>query len=162
LGEWKELHNDNDPIKVSNLDYFDRITRGPEHSRRLAAEMKSRKEQGEEKASKFVLLSSLKDFNQDVQHGFYNLSESPVNIMSDWEIYTRESGVAVGGFTREELLQVHSDKSTCIDLMDWIFGDYAKLYKEFIELEEKHDRATKKIAGMVEELRAANSKKRVG
>ena len=66
--------------------------------------------------------------------------------MNDWEVYDREQYVSVGYLTRDELEQVYNEKMTCLVLMDWIFSDYAKLYKEHLEIQEKHKRASNMIA----------------
>lgn len=152
LGEWKE-YGVGDILKVSTIEYFDKVTRGPEYSRRIQKENEERSRRPSTPIGQAKLFSNLRDHNFEEAHGFYKLSESPVNILSDWEVYDREHGVSVANFTRPELEQIYADKTTCIDLMEWIFTDYGLLYNDHCETVDKHDRATKRIAGQAEELK---------
>lgn len=152
LGEWKELADGGSGLKVSNTDYFDKVTRGPEFTRRKAQEEAEKSKNPTTASASPKFFSNLKDFDFDAKHGFFKLSESPCNILNDWEIYDRQHAVAVGYIAKPELMQIYEDKTACIDLMDWVFTDYALLYKEFLEVTEKHDKATKRIAGMADQL----------
>lgn len=158
IGDWKFLGEGDNRIVVSNLDYFDRVTRGPEFERRKAAEevarAKERLEKGESSSGPKKFLTSLRDFNFEEVHGFFKLHESPCKILSDWEVYNRESAVNVGNFSKQELAQIVNEApEEAVYLMEWIFSDYLNLYKENLKNEEKVQKATQRIAGMVEELK---------
>ena len=155
LGDWKEF-GVGDIIKVANVDYFDKVQRGPEFDRRKKADEEAKARE----PSSFrpfdtsgVSYGNLKDFDFTRKHDFYSLSESAVNILSDWEVYDRSSAVSVGLLKHEDLLSIYADKTTCLTLMDWIFTDYHQLYTEHLKLEEKHQKASNKIAELVEENR---------
>lgn len=153
LGEWKEF-GVGDVLKVANTEYFDKVTRGPEFSRREAA-----KKQSETPSRTIRSFSNIKDFPFDAKHGFFRLSESACNLLSDWDIYNREHAVSVGYMTQDELSEIYKNKNDCIHLMDWVFTDYAVLYKENLELEEKLKRSSNKIAEMVEEFKRKHGEK---
>lgn len=162
IDDWKEVGPIGNKFKASNDQYFEKVIRGPEYTRRLVREAQE-KQTGQVARSNLVTnpFARLQDFQLDVKHGFYSLSESMVSIFDDWDVWDRSGAVALGYCSSDELKELYKDEASCIACMDWVFTDYAKLYKEYQELEEKHDRATKRIATMVAE-KNAESQRMVG
>lgn len=192
--DWKKIKDtEGGELHVSNDDYFDKVSRGPERDRRVVAAAKLREEQEalqkkHKKDSKDKVsvagngpfftsnrsmsvltnqsgvstfqptkyeVSSLKEFNL-AQPSLSQLSESPVNICNDWDVYDREHLVSLGGMSRDEWEEMYKDKTTCTFVMDYLSSDYRELYKEYLELEEK----CKKQEKHIEEL--AKAAKKVG
>lgn len=137
---WKKVQGESSEFISSNNDYFSEVKRGPEFDRREAA----KKAEEEKKKSNVVKLS---DFSKKERHGFFRLSTSPVNVLNDWEVYDRPHATAMGYLTRPELrAALEADKEGFLDLVEWIFADYASLFQEHEEAEGKLERATKIIA----------------
>lgn len=157
LGDWKEIDRDGVKFRASNDEYFKDLStvggrdkNAPEYLRRQA---KKAEEEAKKPKATFPLSNYKKPKTFDAKelskgqavHDFFKLSESCCDILNDWDVYDRSSAVALGGLTVKELDEIHSNKSDCVSLMDWIFTDYAKLYEEFEELGERHQRASKRI-----------------
>lgn len=162
LGEWKKIKGENDiEIWSSNDDYFHKVTRGPESQRREEREKKAREA---ERARAFDFTASgsngvreitpLSSFNFN-KHSIYNLTCTLDNITYDWTLWDRDTAVSIGGATRDELEALHSDKESCLTVMDWIFGDYYELYQDYNDLEDKHKRQATYINQLHGKLRAA-------
>ncbi len=155
LGDWKDYKpKDTDfVIKSANLEYFQNVTRGPEFSRREAAKKKKEEAENKTKSNKTPMIVPLSNFRFEAKHKFFQLKDSIVNILNDWNVYDRTGAVSLGFATRDELEELYASKSDCIAVMDWVFTDYANLYEEFMELEDDKDAATKKIATIMSELK---------
>lgn len=140
---WKKVPGDGGSEFISsNNDYFTEVKRGPEYTRREAA----KKEMEEKKRGNVVKLS---DFSKKERHGFHRLSTSPSAILNDWEFYDRPHAIAAGYLLRHELKDaLKTDEEGFLDLVEWIFSDYAQLFQENEETEGKLGRATKIIASL--------------
>ncbi|TXH16547.1 MAG: hypothetical protein E6R03_05330 [Hyphomicrobiaceae bacterium] len=186
LGEWSEFDiGGGEKVKVSNLDYFKELKRGPEFERRKKSDAEAKAKQEAEKearnasstssstgsgrvTSRFrsieekpsfrqegpIQLALLKDFDFNTRPSLGLLSESAVEVLNDWEIYDRTRAVNLAALTKAELEEIASDKATCVHLMEWIFNDYAELYLEFCDLEDKSSKQEKHIERMAVQLRA--------
>lgn len=163
LGDWKKTKGENDEeIITANDDYFKAVVRGPEKMRRDAAEAFKKKQ--EEEARKNVVpfrqgitenkihnISDFTCFTTGAQHPVYGLTSSLKDVLSDWEVWDRHTAVGLGAATADELEEIWKEKKDCLILMDWIFSDYATLYGEFLEIEEKKKRASQYISELVQE-----------
>lgn len=154
LGTWKTIkpfENDEDTwFKASNDSYFEKVIRGPEYERREEEAKKNKKDSVRLGTATSAGISDLKDFTIDGTHGFYKLSESICDILCDWDLYDRENATSLGYATREEIGQIYdSSREDTISLLEWITGDYATMYDDLKEIEEKHKKATKKISELV-------------
>lgn len=161
LGDWKEIDFGGTKCKTSTLDYFDRVQRGPEHIRREVAKEKAR---GKTAAAfrpfnaNATSVTPLKNFDFEKTMKVGVLSECLSGILQDWEVYDRPGLVSLGYATQKELEELYSNKNDCLMTMDLAFTDYASLYKEFIEAEEKAQKQEKiieKLALKLKELGAA-------
>lgn len=177
VGDWKKVTHDGfeggKPCRTefdsSNDDYFDKVSRGPEFERRVRRENEEREaRRGEEEAARQrsgvqgvqnVAVASLRNNPAWTPHTFYGLKESLVNIFGDYSVYDRPSATYLGYASQEEINQVAADPKVSAPLMDWVFTDYAKLYKEFEELEKKHEKASRKIESLVLEMKALKGEK---
>lgn len=153
IDDWKMVGPEGSKFLASNDTYFDKVIRGPEHTRRLVREANEKTASNKNKSADVDLFARLQDFKLDTKHAFYSLKDSMLSIFDDWEVWERSGAVAVGYATQDELEALFKDKATCLALMDWIFTDYAQLYKEHLETVEKHDKATKLIATLVNRLK---------
>lgn len=162
IGTWYETDalGKGEKIKCSNKTYFSSVIRGPEFERRRLREEadKKKKEKDAEKNAKANGIVPLSSFDFSKKHGFYDLSQSMCHILSDWDFYDRANCVSLGYATFEELEELYKHKSDCLQVMDFAFTDYAKLYKEHEELQAEKDRATKKIAEFAEEIKTLKAK----
>lgn len=160
IDDWKTMKGDGGKEFLSSNDtYFDKVDRGPEHTRRLvrAENEKKARETGTavvttKGTKQFVRLADF-DFGP-TRHPFFTLSESTVNLLNDWDFYDRQNAVSLGYASIEELSDLYKEKNDCLVVMDWVFTDYAQLYKEYEDLEEKHKKASNKIAELVEEIKS--------
>lgn len=172
LGKWKLRYfgekTEENRFLTSNDEYFDEVKRGPEHSRRLVRERQEREaREAQQKAAKStskgrssVPIVSVKDLI-DQLNNTYKLSSSAANLLSDFDFYLRDKTVAVGNLTMDEIEELYLHETDCINVMNWVFTDYASLYDEFCESETKHEKATKMIATLkteIERLEAENEK----
>ena len=166
IDAWKTVGPEGDKFLASNDDYFDEVKRGPEHARRLAQEAR-------EKAAREAVATSpvrsgpkeivkMQDYNFDTTQKFFTLSGSLRNICNDWDVYDRPHTVALGYATRDELEKLYAVKDECLYIMDYIFTDYAQLYKEHLELEERHKKASKHIEKLMLQLGTIEKKKKKG
>lgn len=162
LGSWTTVNDTaGEKIVTSNDDYFDKVTRGPEHTRRLVRAEEERREAREAKNRKVRdpeskrswEVAELRNFSFDRKHPFFSLSTSPVSILSDWDFYNRESTVSVGYFSLNELFQIYEHKDSCLALMDYVFTDYTHLYEEYQEIQGKHERASKRVEELVKRVK---------
>lgn len=162
-GTWKTIkpfENDEDTwFTASNDLYFDRCKRGPEYDRREEKAKLERQNSFQESASK---CDTLKEFKISETHGFYELSDSMSDLLSDWDLYDREHAVNLGMATADELEELYKHKTDFITVFEWIASDYYTLYQQFLDIEEKHNKATKRIATLVADLKAAKEKSKKG
>ena len=151
IDDWKEIDAGGTKIKVSNTDYFSGVVRGPEFDRRKAAEeaLEAKKPKTKDMFQSRVQLpvAPLKTFDFTVP-GIGRLSESPINICNDWDVYDREHLVSLANLTKDEWKEMHKDEQTCIFMMDYLSSDYGQLYREHIDLQEKFMKAQKHIETM--------------
>lgn len=175
LGDWKKMKAaDGSDIVSSNDDYFSKVSRGPEFDRREAAE-KERQAKNRALASS-TMIAGASSFRTTaagthVQTGdvvpftrfdfcfkdrtptMYDLKTSFAHILNDWNVWDRDVAVSLGAATADELKElVDKNPKDAVILMDWIFADYAKVYEELCEVEEKHRKATDRIATVTGEL----------
>ncbi len=160
IDKWEDVGPEGSKFKASNNDYFTSVKRGPEHSRREVRrkEQESKLEKGKKGGTVIYPVQDFRAFSTKSEHAFYSLSTSIVSILNDWDFYDRANCTSLGYASKEELEELHGSKDDCIAVMDWAFTDYAKLYEEYLELEDKHKRASNKIAELVEELRSLKKK----
>lgn len=169
LGDWKKMKaSDGSDIISANDDYFDKVTRGPEKERREAAEAERKKTITATSVSSFrtsaagvpvnipadIVPFTRFDFSfKDRRSGLYDLKTSFAHILGDWNVWDRGTAVALGAATVDELTELYDkDKKGTIQLMDWIFADYAQMYDEYNEINDKHKKATDRIATIQGEL----------
>lgn len=164
IDDWKIVKGEGGKeFLASNDTYFDKVDRGPEHTRRLVRAENEKKARGTgtpivtTSGKQFVRLADF-DFGP-TRHPFFTLSESTVNILNDWDFYDRKNAVSLGYASLEELSDLYREKNDCLVVMDWIFTDYAQLYKEYEDLEEKHKKASNKIAELVESIKSLTPQK---
>lgn len=169
IDTWVEVGEHDEKFKSSNDDYFKLVKRGPEYDRRKAEEDRLKKEQdlknskikkGGLKSSTSVPIRPFREFDLTKKHDFFSLSESTRNICNDFDVYDRTGLVSLGYMDTKEIEELYSSKADCVAIMDYAFTDYAKLYEEHCELEDKHSRASKHIATLVEELKALKESKK--
>lgn len=172
LGEWKKMKaSDGSDIISANDDYFSKLVRGPQKEREEEEARKIRESSFQVVRSEGVKQAATStqshvtsygteitpytafDFSKDRKHGVFELKGTLANITDDWNIWDRGTAVNIGFATQSELKDLYdSGEKNCVVLMDWIFSDYANLYEEYKELEDKHDKATKRIATIQGEL----------
>ena len=154
IDTWKMVGPEGKKFKASNDDYFSYCKRGPEYDRREAERKAKEAKNTKGSAGKGVTVQvkDFRDFDIKAPHRFYSLSESICEILNDWDVYDRPGATTLGFATRAELEKLHSSKADCVSVMEWIFTDYAKLYEEHLDLEEKHTKASKMIAQLKAEL----------
>lgn len=161
---WKTKKNKaGQEFLTSNVDYFMNVTRGPEFSRRAAQQAKAKAataSTANKTGTNVIPFAKLEDFNFKKRHGFYELGNSLVNILSDWNVYDRSGAITLGNATRDELIDLYANKQDCISVMDWVFSDYANMYVEMMDLEDKHDKSSKKVASLVNEIKALKAELR--
>lgn len=169
IGDWKEFGSDGNKIKVSNTDYFDKVTRGPEFERRRLREEEERKRIEEARRAQRTAVITLADsstsnasattirkFNGievEKQDDLFGLSETLANIFNDWDAWDREGLAALGYATKDELEQLYSSKKDCIIAMDLVFTEFAKMVAELHDKNEKISRQEKHIEKMSKELK---------
>lgn len=158
IDDWKELDVGGKKIKVSNTEYFDKVIRGPEFARREALEKvqeaKAGKPKGKFQGAVSTAVAPLKAFDFKAP-GLGVLSQSPVNICNDWDVYDRDHLVGLANLDKDGWEKLYSDKSTCIFMMDYMSSDYGQLYLEHKELEGKLKKAQLHIETLVLEGRRA-------
>lgn len=155
IDKWvKKVGRDGKEYFASNDEYFTEVKRGPEYTRRRLREEEAKATAAP--AGKSVITTrqvvKLSSFQKE-RHAFYNLSSSLCNISRDWDVYDRSGAVSLGYASRPELEELYNHKGDCLTVMDFVFTDYAMLYKEFQELEEKLKKAQKHIAAMADEIK---------
>lgn len=138
IDTWHEVGPEGSKFKASNNLYFDKVTRGPEYTRRSLREEAQKKSKSPTGTTN---IAALKDYKIGEKHDFFSLSSNLCNITSDWDVYDRPGAVALGYATREELDELYKDEKNCKIIMDWVFTDYAHLYEEFQELAVKYGKA---------------------
>ncbi len=158
LGEWKEREDDaGGKYKTANDDYFDKVTRGPEFTRREESRKKAQTTAVTTVTTTSTYkppLSSINKFpnlNQKVG-GFFTVDEHFKNVLMDWDIYDRDHCVTLGAMTQEEIKELFESESDAMFVFDLVVSDYAKLYEEMGEVQAKHDRASKLVASLQQEL----------
>lgn len=157
IDDWKWVGPEGSKFRASNDQYFDKITRGPEFTRRLVRAENAKAAAAPTSKVSDNVFARLQDFKIESKHGFYTLSERLNAIYNDWEVWDRSNTVSLGYATADELKGLYADEQACLILMDWVFTDYAKLYKEYNELERKHDKSVKwnaTFATKIKELEA--------
>lgn len=169
IGDWKEFEG----LSVSNTDYFEKVTRGPELARRVEREKEEqarveearRKEREKNRSTVFQVDSTgttaIRQFNGvpiESQGDLFELSESLANIFGDWDSWDRDGMVALGYATKQELEQLYGDKKNCLIAMDLVFTEFAKMHKDLDEQKEKLLKAQKHIEKMSNELKGKSDK----
>ena len=154
-GDWKKIKADNDTdVATANTDYFLTVSRGPEFTRREAARKKAAQNSVQKViSSSYRRIDDVDTFQFGPQKKPYALPTTLKNIMTDWNIWTREGLASLACATKDELLDLHGDKSACVQTMDWAFIECYNMYEEILDLEEKHQKATLRIADLVNEIR---------
>ncbi len=166
VGVWKKRKDDvGGEYITANDDYFDKVSRGPEYTRReesrKAEEAKKYNPQTAKSHStgtNIVPITPMANFPNLGKpiYGFFTVNDKFKDLLKDWSIYDREHAVSLAALTKEELLEiVNGDKQDLIFLMDMILTDYAQCYADLLEVEAKHDKASKKIAELKLELKDA-------
>lgn len=170
LGDWKEVNFEGQKILVSNDEYFYMVKRGPEHTRRMfqeqLAKQKAKEEAGQTDGAvvpigqvehPYLLLKTITEKIAN-KHPFFRLSESPVNILNDWEVYDRATAASsLCLMTRDEIRQILNDEETAVALIEWIFSDYGCLFEESQIIDEKQRRAEGHIAALKSEIEVLRS-----
>jgi hypothetical protein len=164
IGEWKELEGENkEKFLASNNDYFTDVKRGPEAVRRAAAkslaeqELRNKATATNNTSSKGATVVPLKDFQLNKKFvSPFDLSGTLKNILNDYHLWDRPTAINLGYATRDELEQMYHDKPVTMQVMDWIFTDYAQLYKEHLELDSKLTRQGEYLNKVHGTLRANN------
>lgn len=151
--DWKEIKLKADDgseviFKASNDTYFEKLTRGYEFERR----------EEEKKASQSVFsfpnsgsqdwpVLKLKDIDLSANQ-FVDIQD----IFADIDLYTEAGTASLANLTATEILAMNEkDPELLLALFVHVTGMYNDLWNEFLEVEEKHDRASKKIATLVNE-----------
>lgn len=173
LGQWETIKPVfSDPkthFVASNNTYFDRVIRGPEHTRRLARQEEERKKEAQQKKTTSTSLktgvAALKDFQ--FERPLELRSTKPVSsILTDWRFYDREITTRIGFASHAELKEMIEEGSKSpegrddiLQICEWVFTDYAQLYEEYKKLEEdfeglkeKHKKSTDHIARLATEV----------
>jgi len=167
LGDWKKTQGTKgEEIICANADYFKKVIRGPEDTRRVARlkqlELEAAAAKGSQVQTKgtvgqevvpFTLFNFPTPNKPSNNHGVFHLKESLKGILNDYNIWDRSCAVALGAATHAELREIASVPETAATLMDWIFADYATMNEELEETEAKLKKATMHIATMQEELK---------
>lgn len=154
-------------ILISNDDYFAAVKRGPEFNRRLVREQEEKQRAERERVAKLsssvvqkgkakaaasaTPITELKNFQFD-KKPFFELTTKVEEIINDWDFYDRNFMIAVGYLSSDEIDTLYKDESSCKAVMAQVFTDYASLYEEFVEQEEKKDAGTKMIASLKKEI----------
>lgn len=89
------------------------------------------------------------------QPSLSQLSQSPVEICNDWDVYDREHLISLGNLNAEEWAKMYEDKTTMVFVADYMSSDYAALYAEHKELEDKVARQEKVIEKLANQLKGA-------
>jgi len=163
LGSWTTYGSDENRLTVSNDDYFSKITRGPEFTRRRVREEEEKKRKEAERP--VINTSSLKtgvarfrDYDVEKTYDLFELKETMANILGDWDVWDRSGMTALGYATMDEIGQLYADKKSCIQVMDLVFTEFTKMAKELEELEEKKDRGEKLIASLQSTIKTLKEK----
>lgn len=164
LGEWKEFGEGDHKLKVSNLDYFDKVIRGPEFERRRLREEEEKRRAEESRKKSYVIdtpsqVRKLNGIEVEGQDNLFELSETLSNIFNDWDAWDREGLASLGYATKAELEQLYASKKDCLVAMDLVFTEFAKLVNELHEKDEKIARQEKHIQAMASELKGNKDKR---
>lgn len=84
---------------------------------------------------------------------FYSLKDDPTSILDDWTFYEREGMAELHALTGEEPERSHSTLPSAKDFPEWTFQEYATIYEELNQIEEKHQKASKIIEGMAKKIK---------
>lgn len=164
LGDWKKMKaSDGSDIMSANDDYFKDVTRGPEAARRdaikRATEVKTSVSTFRTTVSGTTVQTDIVPFTRfdfsfkDRTPCMWELKTSFAHILGDWNVWDRGVAVALGAATTDELTELYDkDKKATISLMEWIFADYAQTYVDLLESEDKHRKASERIAAIQGEL----------
>jgi hypothetical protein len=160
FGDWKKKKDlDGNEFLSSNDDYFDTLKRGPEYDRREAAR-KAKLSTVKTKQEVERTVVPLGEFRLGHKHGFYQLEGTLRDINNDWNIFDRDTAVALGYATRDELADIYkAGEEKVVYLMDWMFAEYATLYGELLEAQEDKKKGELVIASLKKEL---EKEKKVG
>ncbi len=142
FGDWKKFDDEGEEFTVANVDYFDKVTRGPEFVRR---EMKKKSEGGKNLPAMLPKVADFRDYVPKEVKNFFSLADDPTDILEDWDIYHRDGMRDLGLLTVEELQQIATRPSIAHKLMEWTFGEFSKIVDEIEELEDNHADEIKKL-----------------
>lgn len=166
LGEWKKRKDaDGGEFLTANDSYFDKVTRGPEFTRREA-----RRKAEEEKAAKksnnkaatssgtkeVAKLSDYPSLHKSVREPF-RPSESFKELLNDWDVFDRDGMAALAAMTHAEIKEFLSFGDDSVWFFDIMIQDYAKMFEEYEAEVMKHENATRIIASLKEELKRLKS-----
>ena len=167
IKEWKNIKNGVDEqgeiveFYASNDSYFDKLERGFEYDRR--EEVKKRKEterltfrqDGDKEFDKDWPVTKLKDIcfkpNEDITGELSRL-------MDDYDLWSDQGLASLENLTELEIHDaVRQHPKPMAQLMVYLTGSFGRLFDEYEELHEKHQKASKMIA----ELKAKYEPKKV-
>lgn len=152
IGDWKEFNDGKTKFKVANVDYFEKVTRGPEFSRRAAAEAKSKFQQSTNSSTSTTPIRNWEEFSPKKLKSFFSINESLSDILSDWDLYDREGMSELCMLTAEELQQIAKKSDVSYSLMEYVFQDYSSMFDELNDITEKHRKASLHIADLKTQL----------
>lgn len=153
--EWKNITVKDDKkeytIKVSNDDYFQKVTRGPIHEenkkKEEAARIKSNITTNPNPvsiSSKIWGITKLKDI--DLQ-SHSPLTAELVDIMEDIDLYTDVGTANLANLRADELEGlVNAKPEAAVSLLVHVTGSFKRLHEDYLKLEDKHEKASKMIA----------------
>ena len=164
--DWKTIrakYNGEDiEFLASNDDYFNHLKRGYEHDRREDAR---KKKEAEERVSQSTFpaangvlanvnpwpMAKLKDIDFSCNK---DLSEDTTRFLDDFKLWDDEGMAALENMTELEIeYMVRKAPEVTADIFTYLTSTFAKVYKEKLESEEKHDRASKRIEHLVMQLK---------
>ncbi len=159
LGDWKVNWQDKDGniLRVANDTYFDKVTRGPEWDRREAVRKENEKKEVKVIPSVTFQGSEIAkylEFKPDRLKGFFAIKKDLPSILSEYDIWTREGLVSLAYLNREEWAEIAKDADVAGSLLDFLSYEFASIYDEFDDLEEKKKKAELKCQEFAEENRA--------
>lgn len=176
LGDWKTRKDtDGQEYKTANDDYFSNVVRGPQKERlereaaeKKAAEDAAKRTQGTEETPSLNTGGSSfrcgKDGKKILQlpadfpvewpeyESVYHMTARVSSILDGVDFSTRTNSVCVGALTGDEIRGLYQHQDVCIAVMRHVFTDYASLYDDYVDLQDKHDRATDLIAKQKNEI----------
>lgn len=169
VGDWKKFGADDHELTVSNTDYFEKVTRGPEFTRRSLREKEEEArreaEREKERSKNFITVSrsettpstTLRQFNGlpvEQEDDLFGLSETLANIFNDWDAWDRDGLASLGYATKDEIEELYKDHKNCVIAMDLVFTEFTKMYDDLDTTKEKLLKAQKHIEKLSLALKA--------